>query len=65
MKLVNTHISKDCTRKCLVYVDANGHYIPNYYDMNDHGGWVIKIGRKFKHIESLNRAVQKWVKGVR
>lgn len=71
MHLVNTHISKDCTRKCLVYVDGNGHYHlkqfvvvlteDNYSDSPSIGIEVKHGRRKFKHIESANRAVKKWL----
>jgi len=63
MKLVNTDISKDCTRKVFVYVDKNGHYHIDRYFMFEGAGWAKQnIGRsKFKHIESANRAVAKWI----
>lgn len=73
MKLTNTHISKDCTRKCLVYVDKNGHYhIERYLSYIVEGDFPIQphhpywdkvqYGKsKFKHIESANRAVAKWL----
>ena len=64
MKLVNTHISKDCTRKVLVYVDNNGHYILKRLYLNLLVGMYhveTKGKSKFKHIESANRAVQKWL----
>jgi len=63
MKLVNQHISKDCTRKVLVYVDNNGHYHLKRMELVVGGGWGTEItGRtKFKHIESCNRAVTKWL----
>lgn len=64
MRLVNTHINKDCTRKVLVYVDDNGHYIIQKRELQ--GGLMIQIkkqGRQFfKHIESAQRAITKWLK---
>lgn len=63
MKLVNTHLSNDCTRKCLVYADKNNHYHIMRYEMERGMMLPQRKGReKFKHIESANRAVQKWVK---
>lgn len=60
LTLTNTHISNDSTRKCLVYVDKNGHYEVVRYILGD---TMVKVGtRKFKHIESANRAVAKWIK---
>lgn len=71
LKLTNTHISNDSTRKCLVYVDKNGHYHLKQYQLeywvsgfSEACGWKnVQVGRtKFKHIESANRAVAKWIK---
>lgn len=62
MKLTNTHISKDCTRKVLVYVDNNGHYHIEKREATYGISLIKKQGKtKFKHIESCNRAVQKWL----
>lgn len=62
MKLVNTYISNDCTKKVLVYVDKNGHY--NLRQFIEHVGFIEEVhyGRsKFKHIESAQRAIKKWI----
>lgn len=64
MKLVNTHISQDCIRKALVYVDRNGHYELERYVTYQDAKFPVRArnGRShFKHIESCNRAVAKWV----
>jgi len=64
MKLTNTHISKDCTRKVLMYTDANGHYLLKRYFLWDGMGWAFQnIGRqKFKHFHTAERAVNNWIK---
>ena len=64
MKLTNTHVSDDCKRKCHVYVDLNGHYVLVRFDFEYGVGWDIKRRKRltFKKIESLNRAVDKWIK---
>jgi len=47
----------------LVYTDKNGHYNLMRLVMIEGVGWALNLsGRKyFKHIESCNRAVAKWV----
>lgn len=72
MILVNTHISKDCTKKALVYVDDNGHYELERRVYTGFDGFItgpvyqiVYHGcTHFKHIESCNRAVAKWMKMV-
>ena len=63
MILTNSHISDDCTRKAMVSVDKNGHYNLTRLVMVEGVGWAVYIeGRMhFKHIESCNRAVAKWI----
>jgi hypothetical protein len=60
MKLTNTYISKDCTRKVLMYVDDNGHY-EIIKKVLQQDGWERVGYRKFKHIESAQRAVNKFI----
>lgn len=62
MRIVNTHLSDNCTRKCLVFVDRDGFYELSRFALVD-GGWRYqKFGRThFKHIESLQRAVKDWI----
>lgn len=45
-----------------MYVDKNGHYIPQRFIFAD-GGWLYQyVGRsKFKHIESAHRAINKFI----
>jgi len=47
-----------------MYVDKNGHYIIRKYFMWEGVGWAFQnIGRqKYKHIESAQRAISKWIK---
>lgn len=63
MKLVNTYISNDCTKKVLVYVDKNNHYTIQRYFMWEGAGWTKSPlkDRTFKHIESAQRAIKKWI----
>jgi hypothetical protein len=63
MKLTNTYISKDCTRKALMYTDKNGHYIIKRYFLWESVGWAFQnIGRqKFKHFHTAERAVKKFI----
>jgi hypothetical protein len=57
MKKVGTYISNDCTKKVLLYVDRNGHYtVKRLADL------TVVGERKFKKIESAQRAVNKWIK---
>lgn len=65
MKKTNTHINDSCTRKAVVYCDNNGHYHLERYVFETGKRFVlVQYGKtKFKHIESANRAVQKWIKG--
>ena len=63
MKLTNTYISDNCTKKCLVYVDENGHYNLIKKVLMEDGWERVSYGQvTFKKIESLNRAVNKWIK---
>lgn len=64
MKLTNTYISKDCTRKVLMYVDKNGHYYFRriFTESYDSPLEEISTSRTYKHIESAQRAVTKWIK---
>lgn len=63
MQKVNTHLSNNCKTKCNVYIDANGHYhLERLSFVYGKGFERVQYGRtKFKHIESLNRAVNKWI----
>jgi hypothetical protein len=64
MKIVNTHVAKNCTRRCVVSVDDNGHYHVTKQELNDVLLMVPakKQGRtKFKHIESAERAAKRWI----
>jgi transcription initiation factor IIE alpha subunit len=60
MKLTNTYISDDCTRKVLMYVDKNGHYeIHKKQLKND--GWELTTYRVYKHFHSAERASLKFI----
>ncbi len=64
MKLTNTYISKDCTRKVLMYVDKNGHYEIRRYKISpawQNWEYIDKGKEKFKHIESAQRAINKFI----
>ena len=65
MKRIGNHISKNCTKTCFVYIDQNGHYHWEQYELIMGKLTLIPFGKtKFKHIESCNRAIQKWLKAV-
>jgi len=59
MKLTNTYLSNDCTRKAVMYVDMNGHYeIVRMFLCND---WLNMKTLKRKHFHTAERACKKWI----
>jgi hypothetical protein len=62
MKKTNTYISHDCTRKVIMYVDANGHYIVERRVFKD-GEWEMVGDRwKYRHFHSAERASLSFIK---
>jgi len=64
MKLTNTYLSDDCTRKATASVDLNGHYMVKKTKISEDSriGWnTIPSMRVFKKFESAERACKKWV----
>ena len=60
MKLVNTYSSRNLTRRCLMYVDRNGHYTVQKRELSD--GLMVTVGsRLFRHVEIAKRAIDKWI----
>ena len=61
-RLSHTKISKDCSRKAMVYIDKNGHYEVRRYFLWESVGWTKNLkDRTYKHLHTADRAVAKWV----
>ncbi len=62
MKLTNTYLSPDCTRKAFIYCDKNGHYLVRKIAMLLDGTYMEQSKRTYKHFHSAERAGLLFVK---